>query len=87
MTIVIAVRSKKWWMFFFMYMPDAAVQNAWLLYRSSSRHHHEPMDLLSFRAKIVNIYRMEYSSLHRSYIFSTTNATLFRGESNEKRVP
>ena len=32
----IAVRSKKWWLPFFMFMPDAAVQNVWLLYRSSS---------------------------------------------------
>ena len=83
----IAVRSKKWCMPFFMFMPDAAVQNAWLLYRSSSNPDNETMDLLSFRREIVNIYRMKYSSQQRSHIFSPTDITLFRGKSNDKRVP
>ena len=40
---------------FVMFMPDAAVQNTWLLHRSSSSHENEPMDLLSLRREIVNI--------------------------------
>ena len=55
----VAVGSKKWWMPFFMFMPDAAVQNAWLLYRSSSNPHNDPLDLLSFHKEIVNIYQMK----------------------------
>ena len=27
----ISIRSKKWWVAFFMFMPDVAIQNAWLL--------------------------------------------------------
>ena len=72
---------------FFMFMLDAAVQNAWLLYQSSSNPDNEPMDLLSFCREIVNIYRMKYSSRQRSHIFSPTDVTLFRGISNDKRVP
>ena len=45
------------------------------------------MDLLSFRREIVNIYRMNYSSRQRSHIFSPTDTTLFRGKSNDKKVP
>ena len=83
----IAVRPKKWWIPFFMFMPDAAVQNAWLLHRSSSNSDNEPMDLLSFGREIVNIYRMKYSSPQRSHIFSPTDIVLSRGKSNDKRVP
>ena len=61
-------------------------KNAWLLYRSSSNPDNEPMDLLSFRREIVNIYRMKNSSRQRTHIFSPTDVTLFRGRSNDKRV-
>ena len=73
-------------MSYFMFIPDAAVQNGWLLYRSFFSHDNEPIDLLSFHREIVNIYRMKYSSRQRSHIFSLADVTLFRGRSNESRV-
>ena len=79
--------SKKWRILFFMFITDAAVQNAWLLYRSSSSHDNEPTDLLSFQKEIANVYRMKYSSRQRSHIFSPADVTLLRGKSNEIRVP
>ena len=69
---------------FVMFMPDAAVQNTWLLYRSSSSHENEPMDLLSLRREIVN---MTYSSRQQNHIFSSINVLLFSGKSNEKCAP
>ena len=72
---------------FFMFIPDAAVQDARLLYRSSSGHNNESMNLLIFHRETVNIYQMQYSSRQQSHIFSPANATLFRGKSNNRRVP
>ena len=69
-----------------MLMPDAAVQNAWLLYQSSSSHDKEPMDLLGFHREIVNIYRIKYSLQQRSHIFSPVSVTLLKGKSTEEKV-
>ena len=79
----IAVPSKNWCMSVLMFMPDAAVQNVWLLNRSTSSHDNEPMDLLICK-EIVNIYRVKYSPQQRIHIFSPTDVTLFRSKSNEK---
>ena len=45
---------------FLMFMPDAAVQNAWLLYRSSSSHSNEPIGQLRFSREILNICQVKY---------------------------
>ena len=39
---------KKWWAPFFMFMPDVAVQNSWLLYRKSILYKGKPLGLLGF---------------------------------------
>lgn len=64
-------------------MPDAAVQNVWLLNRSTSSHDNEPMDLLICK-EIVNIYRVKYSPQQRIHIFSPTDVTLFRSNLMKK---
>ena len=46
----------------FMFMPDAAIQKAWLLYKKSCDYQDKPPDFWAFRAKKVNIYRMKYST-------------------------
>ena len=56
----IALRSKKWWMTFFMFIPDTAVQKTWLLYRSSYSHDNEPTDLLSFLTESIGIERKNH---------------------------
>ena len=45
-----------------MFMPDAAIQKAWLLYKKSCDYQDKPPDFWAFRAKKVNIYRMKYST-------------------------
>ena len=62
---------------FFMFFPDTAVQNAWLLYRSFSSHYNESMDLPSFRREIGNICRIKYSSQQRIHMLAPTNVAVF----------
>ncbi|GFR69209.1 PiggyBac transposable element-derived protein 3-like [Elysia marginata] len=52
----IAIRSKKWWWPLFAFLPDAAVNNAWLLYRMSSAHGHLPLGQLRFKRSVAMIY-------------------------------
>ena len=61
----IPVRIKKWWMPLFIFMPDAAIQNAWLLYRKSDASKLRPLNLLGFRREFVDICRRKYSSRQR----------------------
>ena len=70
-----------------MFMPDVAVQNSWLLYRKSTLYKEKLLDLLGFRRKIVNVYRMKYSTQQRGNILPPHEITLFKGRSNESRVP
>nr|XP_014352913.1 PREDICTED: piggyBac transposable element-derived protein 3-like [Latimeria chalumnae] len=58
----IFIRSKKWWVPFFMFMPDVAIQNAWLLYRNPAGSKNRPQDLLAFQREMVNVYRLRYSA-------------------------
>nr|XP_014351626.1 PREDICTED: piggyBac transposable element-derived protein 2-like [Latimeria chalumnae] len=44
----VSIRSKKWWVPFFMFMPDVAIQNAWLLYRNSAGSKNRPLGRLAF---------------------------------------
>ena len=82
----IALWPKKLWMSFFLFIPDAAVQNAWFLCQSFSSHDNKAMNLINFQRKIVNIYRMKFLSRQRSRIFSPGNVRLFRGKSNKRRL-
>ncbi|GFS25579.1 PiggyBac transposable element-derived protein 3 [Elysia marginata] len=52
----IAIRSKKWGWPLFAFLPDAAVNNAWLLYRMSSAHGHLPLDQLGFKRSVTMVY-------------------------------
>ena len=70
----------------FLQIPDATVQNAWLLCQSFSNHDNKAMNLTSFQRKVVNIYRMKYLSRQQSHIFSPGDLTLFRGTYNERRL-
>lgn len=60
-TYRISIRSKKWWWPLFAYMPDVAMQNAWLLYRKSSATLTRPMDLLQFRREVCQVYLTRYA--------------------------
>ena len=84
---LVTLWSKKWWMSFFMFIPDGTVQNDWLLYQSSSSHNNEPFGSVSVHRGIVNIYQMKHSSRQRCHVFSSADVTLFRGNSNEWKVP
>ena len=70
----------------FLQIPDATVQNAWLLCQSFSNHDNRAMNLTSFQRQVVNIYRMKYLSRQQSHIFSPGDVTLFRGTFNERRL-
>ena len=61
-TYRINIRSKKWWWPLFAYMPDVAMQNAWLLYRKSSAGSSNPMDLFHFRREVCQVYLTSYTS-------------------------
>ncbi|GFR75614.1 PiggyBac transposable element-derived protein 3 [Elysia marginata] len=45
----IAIHSKKWWWPLFAFLPYAAVNNAWLLFRMSPAHGHTPLINLGSR--------------------------------------
>ena len=61
----VPVRVKKWWMSLFTLIPDAAMQNAWLLYKQSDASQSIPLELLVFRREVVGIYCRKYLSRHR----------------------
>ena len=46
----IPVCVKKWWMPLLMFIPDAAMQNVWLLYRKSDASQSRPLDLFQKRS-------------------------------------
>lgn len=52
----ISIRSKKWWWPLFAFLLDAAMNNAWLLHRRCPSHENDPLDQLSFRRRIVDVY-------------------------------
>ena len=58
----VPAHAKKWWMSLFMFMPDSAMQNAWLLYRQSDASKSIPLDLLGFRKEVVGIYCQKHLS-------------------------
>ncbi|MGH0149631.1 UNVERIFIED_CONTAM: hypothetical protein FKN15_056906 [Acipenser sinensis] len=58
----IGIRSKKWWWPFFAFLPDVAMQNAWLLYRRSPAHKTKTLSLLDFRREVVKTYILSYAS-------------------------
>ena len=52
----ISMRTKKWWWPFFAFLADCALQNAWLLYRTSPAHKRIPLDLLAFKRQVALVY-------------------------------
>ncbi|KAJ8938653.1 hypothetical protein NQ314_011392 [Rhamnusium bicolor] len=52
----VGVRSKKWYWNIFTWLLDAAINNAWLLYR---KHHSKTTNLL-FRRELVQVYLARY---------------------------
>jgi DNA excision repair protein ERCC-6 len=55
-TYRISIRSKKWWWPLFAFLPDAAINNAWLLYRLSPAHGNLPLDQLAFKRSVAQVY-------------------------------
>ncbi|MGH0120113.1 UNVERIFIED_CONTAM: hypothetical protein FKN15_063334 [Acipenser sinensis] len=49
-----------------MFMPDVAIQNAWLLYRNSAGHKNRSLGLLAFQREVVNVYRLKFSAEARN---------------------
>lgn len=62
----ISIRSKKWWWPLFAYMPDVAVQNAWLLYRMCPAYADRPLSLLDFRREIAQVYMSRHTAHHNA---------------------
>ena len=56
----VGIRSKKWWWPVLLLCLDTSCHNAWQLYQKSDRHRLCPMDYLSFRRHIVNMYLHKY---------------------------
>lgn len=81
----ISIRSKKWWVPFFMFMPDVAIQNAWLLYRNSAGHKNRSLDLLAFRREVVNVYRLKFSAEARNA--PGIGRPLTAGRQRKEKVP
>ena len=53
----ISMGSKKWSRPTFAFLPDVCMQNAWLLYMMSPGHTAMPLDLLTFKRSVVDVYR------------------------------
>lgn len=51
-----SIRSKMWWWPLFIFGLEAAMQNAWLLYRLSPSSNVNPLDFLQFRRQISLSY-------------------------------
>jgi hypothetical protein len=67
----IGFRSNKWWWALFAWVPDVAMQNAWLLYRKYKPSDCPNLDLLAFRREVVQTYFKKYCKEQRtSRIFS-----------------
>ncbi|MGH0147739.1 UNVERIFIED_CONTAM: hypothetical protein FKN15_011153 [Acipenser sinensis] len=81
----ISIRSKKWWVPFFMFMPDVAIQNAWLLYRNSAGHKNRSLGLLAFQREVVNVYRLKFSAEVRNA--PGIGRPLTAGRQRKEKVP
>ena len=57
----IAVQSKKWWRPLFVWVPDMAMQNAWILYRHEKLPSDPNYDLMNFRDEVVFVYLAKYA--------------------------
>lgn len=58
----VSIRSKKWWWSLFAFTVDAAVCNAWYLYRCGPASKQHPLPLIEFRRQIALTYFAKYSS-------------------------
>ena len=56
-----SIRSKKWWWPLFAFIPEVALQNAWLLYRQTPSYQERKMDFLAFRRELCKVYFALYS--------------------------
>jgi Transposase IS4 len=56
----INIRIKKWWWALFCFAIDVAVQNAWLLCRSSENAGQKPYTLVQFRREVAMTYILRY---------------------------
>lgn len=56
-----SIRSKKWWWPLFIFGLEAAVQNAWQLYRECPSSNNYPLQLLQFRREICLAYFQKYT--------------------------
>lgn len=67
-----------------MFMPDVAIQNAWLLYRNSAGHNRS-LGLLAFQREVVNVYRLKFSAEARNA--SGIGRPLTAGGQRKEKVP
>lgn len=58
----VGLRGKKWWWPIFTWLLDAAIQNAWVLYRI----HHPETPQLEFRREIAQTYLKKFQNLPKS---------------------
>jgi hypothetical protein len=58
----INLRSNKWWWALFAWVPDVALQNAWILYKQNKLPEDPKLDLLGFRREVVRTYIRKYKS-------------------------
>ncbi len=72
-TYRVGIRTKKWWWPLFAWVPDVAMQNAWLLYKQNKLPSDPAYDLLGFRREVVSVYLTKYgqnSVLRRNLTFA-----------------
>lgn len=70
----VSLRSKKWWWPIFVFCIDAALQNAWQLFKKRSDN--EELDHLAFRRRIVQTYLQKYGTPVSSGIRPKTSKEL-----------
>lgn len=80
----VGIRSKKWWWPVLMFCLDTSVHNAWQLYRKSEKSKVEPLDYLSFRRHIVNVYLQKYGV--QSCLAGSSNSTPKSSKVLSKRI-
>lgn len=75
-----SIRTKKWWWPLFAFLPEAAMQNAWHLYRISEHAETSPLDFLAFRREVCKVYFMRGPKRQAGRPYRYTGAI-------DKRVP
>ena len=61
----IGIRMKKWWWFPYVWMVDAVIQRAWVLYLINKEKDDDSFPLITFWRHVVNVIFLKYSKEDR----------------------